>query len=294
MTRQQILKAAGGLVLASLVTTVVLAGPLDAFDLGWHVIPGGGGRSSSTDFALDGSAGQSMAGELSSADYRLGAGFWSGTGPGAPAPPPTGSPTPTSSATPTVTGSPSPTATPTPTPTSTPPATCQELLVNGDFETGSLDPWGHWFDVGLGQGHNSAHGAWLGGTDNAQGELVQGAPIPAEATSVDLAFWWLAESASGQPGDAVDVLIQYGAEQGDVLLTLRAEEPLGQWRPEMIDLSAYAGMEVGLTFMVRTDGDVPTTFRVDDVSLEACGVTPSPPTGARLYLPMVMKGGPGS
>ena len=44
---------------------------------------------------------------------------------------------------------------------------CQELLINGDFETGSLPPWDSWDSVSLGPGHNSAHGAWLGGTNNA-------------------------------------------------------------------------------------------------------------------------------
>ena len=35
------------------------------------------------------------------------------------------------------------------------PVTCQELLVNRDFETGSLTPWQTWGNVGLGSGHNS-------------------------------------------------------------------------------------------------------------------------------------------
>jgi parallel beta-helix repeat protein len=183
---------------------------------------------------------------------------------------------------PTVTVSPSPTSTP----TATPQPICQELLVNGDFETGSLVPWGSWGDVGLGSGHNSAYGASLGGTDSAEGELLQGATIPSGASPVDLAFWWLAESGSEQPGDAVDVVIQYGEEQADLLLTLPAEEPLGQWRQETLDLSAYAGLDAGVTFLVHTDGEVPTTFRVDDVSLEACGGAPPPRT---VYLPIVVR-----
>jgi hypothetical protein len=108
---------------------------------------------------------------------------------------------------------------------------------------------------------------------------------------VDLAFWWLAEGASEQLGDAVDVLIQYGEEQADLLLTLLAEEPLGQWRQEGLDLSGYAGMDVAVTFLVHTDEEGPSTFRLDDVSLEACGAGPSPPT---VYLPIVVRGHPGS
>jgi CSLREA domain-containing protein len=180
--------------------------------------------------------------------------------------------------TPTGTVSPVPTATPratptaTPTPTATQPPGCQELLINGDFETGSLSPWSSWGNISLGSGHNSAYGASLGGTNNAEGELFQEATIPGGASSVGLKFWWLAESASEQPSDFVEVYVQYGDEQADLLHTLRAEEPLGQWQQEALDLSAYAGLDVGVTFLVHTDGEVPSTFRLDDVSLEACGV----------------------
>jgi parallel beta-helix repeat protein len=191
--------------------------------------------------------------------------------------------------TPTVTVSPSPTSTPTP--TGTPPPACRELLINGDFETGSLVPWGTWGSVGLGSGHSSGYGAWLGGTNNAEGEIVQGATIQAGADSVNLAFWWLAESTGEQLEDVVDVIIQYGDEQGDVLLTLGAEEPLGAWQQEVVDVSTYAGLTVGVTFLAHTDGETPTTFRVDDVSLEACGG--ESPGNAFIYLPVVLKGSPG-
>jgi hypothetical protein len=204
--------------------------------------------------------------------------------------------------TPTATVSPSPTVTPSPTATATQPPGCQELLVNGDFETGSLSPWSSWGNIGLGSGHGGVHGAWLGGTNNAEGELFQEATIPSGATSVGLELWWLAESASEQPGDAVGVYIQY--EGGaDLLHTLRAEEPLGEWQPEALDLGAYVGLEVAVTFLVHTDDEIPSTFRLDDVSLEACGLAPPTPTSTptatatatpsapeqRVYLPIVVK-----
>ena len=177
---------------------------------------------------------------------------------------------------------------------------CQELLINGDFETGSFPPWDSWRSVSLGPGRNSAHGAWLGGANNAAGELWQGVAIPGDANSVPLEFWWLAESTEEQPGDAVDVIVQYGDEQADLLRTLPAVEPLGQWRHEAVDLTAYAGQTVLVTFLVHTNDEVPSTFRLDDVSLEACGVAPptptSTPTGTvsptpaqRVYLPIVLK-----
>jgi len=181
---------------------------------------------------------------------------------------------------------------------------CQELLTNGDFESGSLPPWDGGGNIGLGPGRNSTYGAWLGDADDAEGELRQGVTIPADANSVQLEFWWLAESTSEQPGDAVDVIVQYGDEQADLLRTLPAVEPLGQWRQEVVDLAAYAGREAAIAFLVHTDDQVPSTFRLDDVSLRACGATTptptstptstptgtvSPPTGQRIYLPLVQK-----
>jgi cell division septation protein DedD len=125
MNRRQLFIVMGSLVAVGLLGAGAWAMSLAGFDLGWHVIASGGGHSSSAEYALDGSIGQPAVGRLSSADYRLGTGFWPGIGAESPTPTPTGSPPPTSTptatptSTPTVTGSPPPTATPTATPTST-------------------------------------------------------------------------------------------------------------------------------------------------------------------------------
>ncbi|MBC8446133.1 MAG: right-handed parallel beta-helix repeat-containing protein, partial [Chloroflexi bacterium] len=98
----------GALLLAAVVlTTGALARSAADFDLWWHVIAGGGGHASSADYILDGSIGQPADGWLSSAGYRLSAGFWPGIGAESPTPTPTGTlpptSTPTATATPTVT-----------------------------------------------------------------------------------------------------------------------------------------------------------------------------------------------
>jgi len=41
-----------------------------------------------------------------------------------------------------------------------------------------------------------------------------------------------------------------------------------------VDLTPYAGQTVHVTFLVDTDGEVPSLFMLDDVSLQACGASP--------------------
>ncbi|HIC95879.1 TPA: hypothetical protein EYP12_04530, partial [Candidatus Bipolaricaulota bacterium] len=91
---KRILTITGSLLAVSLLTAAALAAPVADFDLWWHVIAGGGGRSASVSYAVSGSAGQPAVGTLSSADFRLGAGFWPGIGAGTPTPTATGTITP--------------------------------------------------------------------------------------------------------------------------------------------------------------------------------------------------------
>jgi hypothetical protein len=192
-----------------------------------------------------------------------------------------GQPTPT--LTPTSAGQPTSTPTPTPyggTPTGTPTATssqppdCLELLVNGDFETGSLPPWGVAGPSGIAAGHASPHGVWLGGVSNSQTELWQEATIPAGAGPVTLSFWWSWDASSQETGDTLQVWIQHGP-QADRLLMLVAEGVAGQWLRQELNLTTYAGETVLVTFLGSTDAAVPTTFSIDDVTLQACGL-PAP------------------
>ncbi len=66
-----------GLLLLS--TFLVLGGWALAnggYDLSWHAIAGGGGHSSSSHYALDGSIGQPVAVTSGGGNYTLCAGFW--------------------------------------------------------------------------------------------------------------------------------------------------------------------------------------------------------------------------
>jgi hypothetical protein len=211
-----------------------------------------------------------------------------------PTPTVTGQPTPARTRTPTATGTgqpptPTPTATRTRTPTATIPGTvrrvylplvlkgfwsprpedCTELLTNGNLESGGLANWSHWGDVTSGAGRISANGAQLGGVNNAEGELWQSVYVPADADAVTWEFWWKAEAASPQPGDNLHVYVE-SAQVLTTLMNLHAEAPLNEWRHAVLDVSQWAGRWVMAAFQVGADGSVPTTFRVDDVSMRFC------------------------
>ena len=182
--------------------------------------------------------------------------------------PPVYTATPTSSvtATPRTTGTPSPS----PTATATLPPDCADLLVNGSFEAGELAPWGSDGAVELGMGRGGGNGVWLGGSNDANGELWQPVAIPAGAGPVRLGFWWQVQNETEQPEDHVMVIVQHG-EEAEALHILRGVSPVGEWQYGAVDLTPYAGREVAVTFLVHTDAVHPTTFLLDDVTLSSCG-----------------------
>ena len=146
-----------------------------------------------------------------------------------------------------------------------------------------LAPWASDQQAGLGPGRGAGHGGWLGGAVNAEAELFQEVTIPAPANLGKLAFWWRADAASAQPGDRLAVLIQSG-EESDPVWSQVANGPPGQWRRQEVDLSAYRGRQVLITFHAHNDASVASTFRVDDVNLPVCG--------HGLYLPLVLRNHP--
>jgi hypothetical protein len=69
------------LLIVLLLLALLLAGPVLAqisphFDLGWHLLSGGGGPRSSTHYQVDDVLGQWPDGQAQSARYRIDPGFW--------------------------------------------------------------------------------------------------------------------------------------------------------------------------------------------------------------------------
>ncbi|MBN1316489.1 MAG: DNRLRE domain-containing protein, partial [Anaerolineales bacterium] len=115
------------------------------------------------------------------------------------------------------------------------PEGCNDLLVNGDLESGELDPWGSFATVELGEGRDGGVGVLIGGEVDSEGEIWQPVTIPAEVESAVMSFWWKADNAIEKPNDVLHVLIQH--EGGDELfLWLPASGELGTWRYGAVDL----------------------------------------------------------
>ena len=142
MKRRPAVIVTGILAAVFLLAVAVRAASGTDFSLVWRTIAGGGGRSSSSDYVLGGSIGQPVSGDLASADYRLGVGYWSGITDGSPAPTATSSaaPTATSSATPTVPSSLTPTSTPAATLTPTVMGTPSPISQATATPTGTVPP----------------------------------------------------------------------------------------------------------------------------------------------------------
>ena len=103
MKRPASLVAAAVLVVCfALLSSLTLAQSSANFGLWWHLIAGGGGRSTSSSYAVSGSIGQPLVGASGNAGYGLRGGFWPGLGGGA-APTATATATLPAPATPTLT-----------------------------------------------------------------------------------------------------------------------------------------------------------------------------------------------
>lgn len=190
----------------------------------------------------------------------------------------TTSPTRTATATVTLTATSSATATqppsgPTVTPEPTPETVLEQLLLNGDFEDGSV----HWdqvsngYDVNLIKndvGQFFSWGAELGGRFGAQDLLVQFATIPSDALLAWVAFDVKMKSFESSDTPRSAMLASLIDSSGNVLASL------GYYNNTMTsylwtrkysgDLTEYRGRIVGVAFLAVTEGL--TTFYIDDVS----------------------------
>ncbi len=155
-------------------------------------------------------------------------------------------------------------------------------LINPGFENGPGIGWtGNTAD-----GHVSIDQTWpqtgsyslhLGGYNNANDYAEQQVVIPASGI---LTYWWymLSDETSDYTGyDFLNVSL-YNTK-GVLLKTFKTYSNIlerGTWTLDGISLASYAGQEVILRFTCTTDSSLPTTFWIDNVSINSVTAPPTP------------------
>jgi len=211
--------------------------------------------------------------------------------------------TPTKTATPTSTSTPTQTATPTatststrtPTPTSTQPASCNNVVVDGGFESQTdWDTPATLYTAGYSNTRSHA-GTWsmrVGIVTPAENtysysSASQFVTVPGDAKSTTLTFWlysYTTESPAfyqplplfnNVPYPAVlandSQYVQIYNAGGGLQETLLMQKSNSSWTKHSYDLLYYKGQTIKLYFGVYNDGyDGVTGMYVDDVDLTVC------------------------
>lgn len=156
------------------------------------------------------------------------------------------------------------------TPPGTPPA--QELIVNGGF-TSNSSPWvlSHALYSATG-GVTGGHVA-LGGSNNSTGTAYQQLTIPATSTSAFLTFYLKVSTLEATTFTKHDRLyVEVRDSRGALLATPVTYSNLNRGNSYLLrggfDLGAYRGQTIRLQFRATNDASLPTTFRVDGVSVK--------------------------
>jgi subtilisin family serine protease len=149
-----------------------------------------------------------------------------------------------------------------------------QLIVNGGFE-GSASPWtlsGAAFWSTGGNHHSGTGYSILGASNNATGSEFQTVTIPA-GHPANLTFW-LNITTSESLTTAFDFLfVEVRSTSGALLGTLgsfsnrNAVTSTNAYTQRAFSLAAWRGQTVRLQFRGTTDVTLPTSFRIDDVSL---------------------------
>ncbi len=177
----------------------------------------------------------------------------------------------TPTATPTMVG----TAPPSPSATATSTPVCMELSGNGNFETGGLDGWeiSGLTHIVTDTRHSGRYAVLMGGRDNAGDELCQLVMIPTGSISARLSYWWyVTTEQTTHPRDYLYLELRDAG--GNFFANLDAISDgnlLRRWFPSpSFDLTPYVGQSLWICFVCQTNSAMPTSFYLDDVSLDVC------------------------
>ncbi|WP_437107766.1 M20/M25/M40 family metallo-hydrolase [Streptomyces sp. enrichment culture] len=142
-------------------------------------------------------------------------------------------------------------------------------VANGGFESGTA-PWtGNTGAIGAHSGQ-SAHGgtrfAWLAGYGSTRTEAIgQTVTVPSGCARVTLDYWLHIDTdeSGSTPYDRFTV-----KADGSTLATLSNADARSGYVQRSVDLTAYAGRQVTVTFTGSEDASLQTSFVLDDVTLQ--------------------------
>jgi len=149
-----------------------------------------------------------------------------------------------------------------------------ELIVNGGFE-GSSSPWslaGNAYWSTGGYPHSGSGYTVLGFYNRASGSEYQTVSIPANHPA-SLTFWLNITTSEFWPIAYDFLYVEVRNTSGTLLGTVasysnRNATSLGSYSQKSFSLASWRGQTVRVQFRATTDGSLPTSFRVDDVSLK--------------------------
>ncbi|NUM56623.1 MAG: S8 family serine peptidase [Candidatus Hydrogenedentes bacterium] len=155
-----------------------------------------------------------------------------------------------------------------------------ERVVNGGFEQDSAG----WFFSGgsiqTGSVHSGAKCAVLGGANNNFDYFYQDITIPSDASAATLTYWW--NVTTNESGATVYDRLHASVRtiKNEELLTVGLLTNVNAGavfqQSAAFSLIAYKGQTVRVTFRSETDFTLPTTFRLDDISLQVTIPSPAP------------------
>ncbi|HQN43891.1 MAG TPA: M6 family metalloprotease domain-containing protein [Anaerolineaceae bacterium] len=145
---------------------------------------------------------------------------------------------------------------------------------NGTFEAGADGNWSQYSSGGwplitqtLPGGvapHGGSWAVWMGGAPSETAQLTQSGISMAGARYLHYWYWIASEDMCGY--DYAGVFVN-----GSLLkqYDLCSNSNTGGWVHQLLDLNAYAGTTITLTFAATTDGSLNSNFLLDDVSIGA-------------------------
>jgi hypothetical protein len=142
--------------------------------------------------------------------------------------------------------------------------------------------------------HAGSYYAWLGRYSSGTDRIEQSVTLPMNVSTATVDFWyeiWTAETSSSMANDTLKVeLYNASGVKLSTLTTLSNLSASTGWvKSALFDISAYKGQSLTLRFTSTTDSSRPTSFLVDDVSLNLSLTSTPPPSGKGNKLgPMLM------